>query len=80
LAGGWDKTASLSGAKLLRDSGGAQREQIAMNVKKIMQNKAPDLEMRPDDILYNPNSNGKTVGALGLASAIGVGTGIAIWH
>jgi polysaccharide biosynthesis/export protein len=80
LAGGWDKTASLSGAKLLRDSGGAQREQIAMNVKKIMQNKAPDLEMRPDDILYIPNSNGKTVGALGLASAIGVGTGIAIWH
>jgi len=80
LAGGWDKTASLSSARVLRASGGAEREQIPANVKKIMQNKAPDLEMRPDDILYIPNSTGKTAGALGLASAIGIGTGIAIWR
>jgi polysaccharide export outer membrane protein len=80
LAGGWDKTASLSGARVLRASGGAEREQIPANVKKIMENKAPDLELRPDDILYIPNSNGKTIGALGLAAAIGVGTGIAIWR
>ena len=80
LAGGWDKTASLSSARVLRASGGAEREEIPANVKKIMQNKAPDLELRPDDILYIPNSTGKTVGALGLASAIGIGTGIAIWH
>jgi polysaccharide biosynthesis/export protein len=64
----------------LRASGGAEREQIPLNVKKIMENKAPDLEMRPDDILYIPNSNGKMLGAMGLASAIGVGTGIAIWR
>ena len=57
LAGGWDKTASLSGARVLRASGGAEREQIPANVKKIMENKAPDVEMRPDDILYIPNSN-----------------------
>jgi polysaccharide export outer membrane protein len=80
LAGGWDKTASLSSARVLRASGGAEREQIPLNVKKIMENKAPDLEMRPDDILYIPNSNGKMLGAMGLASAIGVGTGIAIWR
>jgi polysaccharide biosynthesis/export protein len=80
LAGGWDKTASLSGARVLRASGGAEREQIPANVKKIMQNKAPDIEMRPDDILYIPNSAGKTAGAIGLSAAIGVGTGIAIWR
>jgi polysaccharide export outer membrane protein len=80
LAGGWDKTASLSGARVLRASGGAEREQIPLNVKKILENKAPDVEMRPDDILYIPNSNSKTFGAMGLASAIGVGTGIAIWR
>jgi polysaccharide export outer membrane protein len=80
LAGGWDKTASLAGARVLRASGGAEREQIPANVKKIMQNKAPDLEMRPDDILYIPNSTGKTAGAIGLSTAIGVGTGLAIWR
>jgi polysaccharide biosynthesis/export protein len=80
LAGGWDKTAKLSDARVLRASGGAEREQIPANVSKIMHNKAPDIELRPDDILYIPNSNGKTLGALGLASAIGIGTGIAIWR
>jgi polysaccharide export outer membrane protein len=80
LAGGWDKTASLTGARVLRASGGAEREQIPANVKKIMKNEAPDLQLRPDDILFIPNSNGKTAGALALASAIGIGTGIAIWH
>ena len=80
LAGGWDKTASLSSARVLRASGGAEREQIPANVKKIMENKAPDVELRPDDILYIPNSTEKTVGAMGLASAIGIGTGIAIWR
>ena len=80
LAGGWDKTAALSSARVLRASGGAEREQIPANVKKIMKNQAPDLQLRPDDILYIPNSAGKTAGALGLASAIGIGTGIAIWR
>ncbi len=80
LAGGWDKTAQLSGARVLRASGGAEREQIPANVKKIMQNKAPDIQMRPDDILYIPNSTGKTASAIGLSTAIGLGTGLAIWR
>ena len=69
LAGGWDKTAQLSARRVLRADGGAQREQIPANVKKIMENKAPDLQLRPDDILYIPNSMGKTVGARGLDSS-----------
>jgi polysaccharide biosynthesis/export protein len=80
LAGGWDKTASLSGATVLRASTGAEREQIHADIKKIMRNKSPDLQLRPDDILYVPNSTVKTAGALGLGSAIGIGTGIAVWH
>ncbi len=79
LAGGWDKTAALSAARVLRADGGAQREQIPANLKKIMENKSPDLQMRPDDILYVPNSLGKQVSARGLEAAIGVGTGILIW-
>ncbi len=35
------------------------REQIPANVKKIMENKAPDLQLQPDDILYVPNSMSK---------------------
>jgi polysaccharide export outer membrane protein len=80
LAGGWDHTAALKDARVLRADGGAEREQIPANVKKIMANKAPDLQLRADDILYIPNSMGKAVGVRGLETAIAVGSGIAIWH
>ena len=80
LAGGWTPNASLGSARILRASGGAEREQIPANIKKIMQNKAPDLELRPDDILYVPNSLAKVVTARGVESAIGVGTGLLIWR
>jgi polysaccharide biosynthesis/export protein len=80
LAGGWDKTAALSAARILRADGGAQREQIPLNVKKIMENKSPDLQLKPDDIVYVPNSLGKQMGARGLEAAIGLGTGVLIWR
>jgi polysaccharide export outer membrane protein len=80
LAGGWDKTAALSGARILRADGGPTREQIPLNIKKIMENKAPDLELRPDDILFVPNSLAKVVSARGIETAIGLGTGVLIFH
>ena len=80
LAGGWDKTAALSGARILRADGGSTREQIPLNIKKIMENKAPDLELRPDDILFVPNSLTKVVSARGIETAIGLGTGVLIFH
>jgi len=80
LAGGWDKTAALGAARILRAGGGVEREQIPANVKKIMENKAPDLQLRPDDILYVPNSMAKVVSARGIETAIGLGTGILIWR
>jgi polysaccharide biosynthesis/export protein len=80
LAGGWDKTAKLGGAKILRADGGPDREQIPANVKKIMENKEPDVQMRPDDILYIPNSMSKVVSARGIEAAIGLGTGVLIWR
>ncbi len=80
LAGGWDHTASLKQARVLRSSGGAEREQIPANVKAIMENKAPDVQLHADDILYIPNSLGKQLGTRSLEAAIAVGSGIAIWH
>jgi len=80
IAGGWDKTAALSQARVLRADGGPEREQIPLNVKKIMENKSPDLQLKPDDILYVPNSLGKQMAARGLEAAIGLGTGVLIWH
>jgi polysaccharide export outer membrane protein len=80
LAGGWDHMAALSSARVLRADGGPEREQIPANVKKIMENKSPDLQLRPDDLLYVPNSMGKQIGARGIEAAIGIGTGFLIWR
>jgi polysaccharide biosynthesis/export protein len=81
LAGGWDHTASLNKAKVLRASAsGGEREEIPANVKAIMNNKAPDVQLHPDDILYIPNSVGKQMSTRTLEAAIAVGTGVAIWH
>ena len=80
LAGGWDRMAALSSARILRADGGPTRQQIPANVKKIMENKAPDLQLQPDDILYIPNSMGKVIGARGAEAAIGLGTGILVWR
>ena len=80
LAGGWNKTAALSGARVLRADGGPEREQIPANVKKIMENKAPDLQLRPDDILYIPNSLSKVFSTRGVEEGLGVGTGLLVYR
>jgi polysaccharide export outer membrane protein len=80
LAGGWGSAAKLGGSKILRASGGAEREEIPADIGKIMKNKAPDLQLRPDDILYIPNSLGKTIGNRGLDAAIGAGAALAVFH
>jgi polysaccharide export outer membrane protein len=80
LAGGWDKMAALSSARILRSDGGPTREQIPANIKKIMENKAKDVQLQPDDILYVPNSLTRQIGARGIETAIGLGTGVLIWH
>src|ERR1700759_3022032 len=70
LAGGWDKMAALGSARVLRADGGPTREQIPANVKKIVENKAPDLQMQPDAILYIPNSMTKVIGARGAETGV----------
>jgi len=80
LAGGWSQNAKLSGTRILRASGGAEREQIRADIKKIMENKSPDLQMRADDILYVPNSFGRELGTRGLEAAIGTGAALAVFH
>lgn len=80
LAGGWNHTASLKGTRILRDDGGTQRTQIALNVSRIMKSRSPDLQLMPDDILYVPNSMGKEASIYALTTGVGFLTGYLIWH
>lgn len=59
LAGGTNKTAKLNGAKIIRKTSEGMVE-TPVHLKKILQSKGPDMPLRADDILFVPNSAGKS--------------------
>src|SRR5579884_2386333 len=80
LAEGPLPDAAPSAGRILRGSGRkAEREEIAIDVKKILSGKTPDVLLRPDDILFIPSSTGKKVAMRGVEAAIQLGTGLLIW-
>jgi polysaccharide biosynthesis/export protein len=80
LAGGVNRTASPQHARILRSSGGAQREEIPVDLTKIFDGKAHDFELRAQDILFVPSSISKRASIRALEAAIQVGTGLVLWR
>ncbi len=75
LAGGTTRTSKLNAVKIIRKTpNGVQQTDVYL--KKMLQAKAPDLEMRADDILFVPSSAAKIATsrvadtAMGLVSAL----------
>lgn len=80
-ADGFGPAAAPQNAKIVRLSPGAtERQEIAVDLKKILAGTAEDIAMRPNDILVIPVSGAKTVGGRALEAAIQAATGIAIWR
>lgn len=81
LAEGLDRAAAPKNARLLREeSPGQQRQEIAIDLKPILDGKAPDVPLRGNDILFIPSSGVKLASMRGLEAAIQLGTGFAIFH
>ncbi|HTU34676.1 MAG TPA: polysaccharide biosynthesis/export family protein [Candidatus Acidoferrum sp.] len=57
-----------------------KREEIHVRIKQIEKNKAPDVPVLSNDILYIPDSAGKKALARAGESAIGIGTSVAIYR
>jgi polysaccharide export outer membrane protein len=80
LAEGLLKTSSPARAEILRVVPGAPgRTQIGVNVKLLLAGKSPDVPLRPDDILFIPESTAKLAGAKALGAIITLTTGMAIY-
>lgn len=81
LAEGLLRTAAPSGARVLRpEPGGGQRSEIPVNVKRILAGQEADAPLRPNDILFIPNSTARNVALRGIETAVQVGSGIAIFR
>jgi len=81
LAEGLDRVSAPQAAKILRQPPeGGQRVEIAVNVKKILEGKADDVTLQPQDILFIPASATKAASLRAVEAAIQIGTGIIIWR
>jgi len=79
MAQGPNNTAALGGAKLIRTVD-SKREEIPIPLKPILASKAPDLKLQADDILFVPNSAGKSATRRGLEAILQTATGVAIYR
>ncbi len=81
LAGGLARAAKPKGSKILRPhEEGAQRTEIAINLRNILSNKSPDIPLQQDDILFVPRSGGKAVAMRAAEALVSVGAGVAIYR
>lgn len=56
------------------------RQEIAVNLKKILSGQVPDVAMEPNDILFIPDSNSKKALRRGAEAAIQIATGLALFR
>ncbi|MGO8795525.1 MAG: polysaccharide biosynthesis/export family protein [Candidatus Sulfotelmatobacter sp.] len=77
LAGGTNHTAKMSGTCIIR-KGPNGMTSTKIPLKKMLEAKAPDLALQPDDILFVPLSGARVVASQSLSAAISTATGLAV--
>jgi protein involved in polysaccharide export with SLBB domain len=80
LAGGINRTASLSRAVLIRKDATGKQSEVMVDLKKVMHREQEDVPMRPSDVLYIPDNTTKQVLLKALEVATSVGTAAAVFR
>lgn len=80
LAGGPIRTASYDKAVVVRKDDQGQQHEVALDLKKILNRQAEDLQLQPSDILYVPESGAKQALFRTVELAIALGSGLALYR
>ena len=81
LAGGLGRTAKPQHARIIRGSPGeAKPEEIAVNVKQMLNGKAEDIVLLPQDVLVIPTSSRKVFTTSYVPSMVSAASYAAIYH
>jgi len=80
LAGGLNRTAKSDRAVIVRKDATGQQREVEVDLRKVMKFESEDLQLRPSDILYVPNSGAKTALIKTGEIALGIGTGVLIYR
>jgi polysaccharide export outer membrane protein len=82
LAEGPLQTAATQRARILRVSrnGGTAREQIPIDMKKVLAGKAEDIKLQPDDVLFIPDATVRRATIRAAETALTTISGLIIWR
>ena len=81
LAEGLKGTASAGRSRIIRtDPESGAREELPVDVKRILNGRADDVALLPEDVLFVPNSATKSAGKIALGTALDLGTGLVIFR
>jgi polysaccharide biosynthesis/export protein len=78
LAGGTNRTAKMGGIRIIR-KGPAGMTETQVPLKKMLEAKAPDIQLQADDILFIPVSGGRMMAARTLEAAMSMATSVSIY-
>lgn len=80
LAGGFTPTAKTSHAVVIRKDDQGKQQQVPLDLKKIQNRQAEDLQLQPSDILFVPQSGAKQALLRSLEFGIALGSGVALYR
>jgi len=80
LAGGFTRTAKTDHAVVIRKDAQGQQHEVSLDLKKILNRKAEDLQLQPSDILYVPDSGAKQALLRSLEFGVALGSGVALYR
>ena len=80
LAGGLTKIAKMDHAVIIRKDDQGKQTETEVDLKKVIHRESEDVQMRPSDILYVPDSRTKQVLLSAVALGVAIGTAVAIYR
>jgi polysaccharide export outer membrane protein len=81
LAEGLTRTSAKSHARIIRtDEASGQRAELPIDLGRVLAGKAEDMQLRPRDILFVPNSAARSALARGSEAVLSIVTGVVIWR
>jgi polysaccharide export outer membrane protein len=80
LAGGLTPTAKSDHAVIIRKNEQGQQQSIEVDLKKVLKRETEDVQLRPSDILFVPDSKAKAALLKAAEVGVAIGTGIALYR
>ena len=80
LAGGLTRTAKSDKAVIVRKDNTGQQHEVPVDLKKVLNRRAEDLQLQPSDILYVPESGSKQALFRAAEFGLALGSGVALYR